>query len=179
MAGMSATRTAGLMFGIGTVLALVARFLRPSGILIDPQFGQHIRDKVPTMADYATLSHVTALMAAVGLLMMLFGFYTIRSATGNRTAGDAFVRFGVLALTFAIFALVTVQGLTHMIVHFMVHGIDRGHSEATLLSHAVDIQAVQGALRIIAGYGFMSGFAFIGLGLYLRFPSAAHRIIAR
>ena len=70
---------------------------------------------------------------------------------GSRTAGDAFVRLGVLALTFAIFALVTVQGLTHMIVHFMVHGIDRGHSEATLLSHAVDIQAVQGELRIIAG----------------------------
>lgn len=44
--------------------------------------------------------------------MVLFGFYTIRLALGDSSAGDALARFGVVLLTFAAFRFAFTNGFT-------------------------------------------------------------------
>ena len=103
MAVMSAGRITGLFLIMGAVLVLVMIFLRPGSILVEPQAGGSMAASVEALAKYSTLTHVTSLLGALGLFMMLFGFYGIGRALGDQTSGDSLARFGILLLTFAIF----------------------------------------------------------------------------
>ncbi len=44
------------------------------------------------------------------------------------------------------------------------------------INHTVVIVAVKTGIAIIAGYGYLFGFTFMGLGLYLRFTSGAMKL---
>ena len=112
------------------------------------------------------------------MLMMLFGFFSLRQVIGYQTASDAFIRFGVLLTTFGLLLYALNQGLNHMTVHYMTHGTEREISKAVLLNHTIVIVAVKTGIAIIAGYGYLLGFTFMGLGLYLRFESGAMKTIA-
>ena len=97
---------------------------------------------------------------------------------GHQTASDAFLRFGVLLTTFGLTLYALNQGLNHMVVHYMTHGTEREISRAGLINHTVVIVAVKTGIAIIAGYGYLFGFTFMGLGLYLRFNTGAMKTVA-
>ena len=99
----------------------------------------------------ATLTHVSALFGAMGMLMVLFGFYTIRRTLGDSSAGDALARFGVVLLTFAAFRFAFTNGRDDMIAHVINHGLEKDRSMAALVPPAVDIQAVKAGILIISG----------------------------
>ena len=179
MPGTSAARFAGLALIIGAALSIIMIFLRPGNIAIDPLGPEAtLLERVQVLSDQAALTHITAVLHPLGMLLMLFGFFTIRRAMDNRTARDAFIRLGIMLLTFGIFALAITHGLNHMIAHVVNHGLDRGRSITTLLTLAVDIQAVKAGISIIGGYGYLLGFASLALGVYLRFPMGVHKMLA-
>ena len=167
------------MLVVGAALGIVMRFLRPGEIVIDylPSDATLV-DRVRVLADNATLTHVTSLFGALGLLMLLFGLFTIRRAFVGQTSADAFIRFGVMLLTFAVFGFAAANGLNHVIAHVINHGAERGTDLRTLIAHAIDIQTVKAGILIIAGYGYVLGFAGVSLGLSLRFPSGLYRYVA-
>ena len=65
-----------------------------------------------------------------------------------------------------------------MIVHLINHGAERGIPPEALLNRAVHVQIMKAAILLIGGYGYLLGFGFLGLGLYLRFPSGIHKVLA-
>ena len=179
MAGMSATRIGGCSLVLGAALGLFATLIRPGSILVDPLGpGSTMLERVRTLSANPELTHIASLVGALGLLLVLHGFFTIRRGLGDKTAADASIRFGILLLTFGTFGIATANGLNHMIVHIINHGADRGISQATLFGIAIDVQAVKAGILIIAGYGLLLGYAAIGLGLHCRFASGVHRTLA-
>ena len=179
MAGMSATRFGGVALIVGAALGLFATLIRPGSTLVDPLGpGSTMLQRVRTLSENPELTHIASLLGALGLFLVLHGFFTIRRALGDKTAADASIRFGILLLTFGTFGIATSNGLNHMIVHVINHGADRGVSLPTLFGIAVDIQAVKAGILIISGYALLLGYAAIGCGLYRRFPSGIHRALA-
>lgn len=51
---------------------------------------------VNVIAGNALLTHLSALLGSLAVLMILFGFFTLRDALGRHTASDVFIPFGVL-----------------------------------------------------------------------------------
>ena len=180
MSNMSATKVSGLMLAVGAILTIFASLFRPGSYLIEPSFASDagLVAVVRVLANNANLTHSTSLIAAAGMLMMLFGYFSIRQAIGNRTAADAFVRFGVLALTVGLIGFIFNQGLNHMIAHIINHGGARGATTATLISHAIDVQSVKVGIAIYAGYVYLVGLTFFSLGIYLRLASGHLKTLA-
>ena len=123
------------------------------------------------LANNAGLTHTTSLLAAAGMLMMLFGYFAIMQALGNRTVSDAFIRFGVLALTVGLIGFIFNQGLNHMIAHIINHGWARGGHHCHPDCPCVDVHAVKIGIAIYAGYVYLVGLTFLSLGLHLRLAS--------
>ena len=164
---------------LGAALGILATLIRPGSILIDPLgFEATMLQRVRTLAESPEMTHIASLLGALGLLLVLYGFFTVRRAIGDRTGSDASIRFGVLLLTFATFGIAISNGLNHMIVHVINHGADRGIERAVLIGIAIDVQAVKAGILIICGYALLLGYAAIGVGLAARFGSGLHRILA-
>ena len=114
MAGMSASRIGGFSLPLGAILGLVVMLIRPGSLLIEPLGrGATLLERVRALADNAAFTHISPLLGAFGLLLLLFGFFTVRRAMSGRDASDAFTRFGVLLLTFAVIALASTYGMNH------------------------------------------------------------------
>ena len=173
MSNISASKISGIILAVGAILVIWASLSRPGSYLIEPSYSSDVGlvAAVRVLANNAGLTHATSLIAAGGMLMMLFGYFAIRQALGHKTASDAFIRFGVLALTVGLIGYIFNQGLSHMTVHIINHGADRGASMSTLIAHAIDVHAVKLGVAIIAGYVYLVGLIFFNLGLYLRLTS--------
>lgn len=174
MGSMAGYKLSGLILAVGAALAVASSALRPGVLLIEPQVGATLREQVRVLADYPTLTHVTTLLGALGLLMVFSGFFTIRYALGTRSLQDTLARFGILLVTFSVFASVAGLGLNHMIAHVLTHAEG---SQVVLVTLAVTIQSVKIGIAIIAGYPLMLGFACLALGLLPRF-TGLHRWLA-
>ena len=174
MPNMAGYKLSGLILAVGAALAVVSSALRPGVLLIEPQVGATLREQVRVLADYATLTHVTSLLGALGLLMAFSGFFTIRYALGTRSGPDTVARFGIILLMFSVFASVAALGLNHMIAHVLTHS---SGGQVVLVTLAVTIQAVKIGIAIIAGYPLMLGFACLAFGLLPRF-AGVHRSLA-
>ena len=151
MAGMSATKISGLMLAVGGVLAVAMRLVRPGDLVVDPLAGDAtLLERVRVLAENADLTHISSILGALGILLLLFGFITIWRTVGDRMAGDALTRFGVVLLVVAVIGFVFSHGLNHMIAHIINHGAERGRSATTLYTLAVDVQAVKAGVLLNA-----------------------------
>lgn len=179
MAGISASRIGGLSLIAGGALAVLMRFLRPGDVAVSPLGdGATLLERVRILAEHQVLTHISSILGALGVILVLFGLYTIQRAVRDQTASDAFIRFGVLLIAIATIGLVFANGLNHMIAHVINHGANRDVALRTLYTLAVDIQAVKSGILIICGYAFFLGFATFALGLYSRFASGVHKSLA-
>jgi len=180
MSNMSSMRVGGVSMMVGAFMAVIMIILRPGHLAIDLLLvDATLLDRVKVLAENSTLTHISALLVALGMLLMLFGFFSMRRALdGEVTARAAFVRLAVVFLTFGITTLAIANGLNHMIDQVINQGIERGRPLQTLYTLAVDIQAVKAGIALIGGYGYLVGMGLLALGMYLRFRAPIHRVLS-
>ena len=146
--------------------------LRPGSLLIEPVArGATFVGRVQVLAANAALTHTMALLSALGFLLLLFGFLALRRVV------SAVPGFGLLLLAFAVILFAASGGMNHIIAHIINHG-GEDRSLRTLLTTAVNVQAVKAGIVIIGGYGYLLGFACIALALSRVFPSGLHKMLA-
>ena len=152
--------------------------MRPGSLLIEPVArGATFVGRVHVLAATAALTHTMALLSALGFLLLLFGFLALRRVVSGESAESAVLGFGLLLLAFAVILFAASGGMNHIIAHIINHrGEDR--SLRTLLTTAVNVQAVKAGIVIIGGYGYLLGFACIALALSRVFPSGLHKMLA-
>ena len=164
-------RVAGLLMTLGAALMLVIFFIRPGSVLLPPDPERPLLGMVNVLANHAALTHVSALVGSLAILMVLFGFFTLRDAVGRHTTSDAFIRFGVLMLTVAVVGFVLAAGLNHIIAHLVNHGTAEGFQRSAMVNQAVHVQSVKSGIRIISSYAYLLGYFLVALGLFARFSS--------
>lgn len=173
----TATKLSGTALALGGLLGFIVPFIRPGALIVEPLDREAtMLERVQVLAANAPLTHTSTLLSALGLALLLFGFFGVRRAVNRGTVAHGLVTFGVLLLAFGVIGLAIANGLNHMIAHIVNHGGDA--NTRTLLTIAVTVQAVKAGIIIIAGYGYLLGFAFIAAGLWRHFASRVHAKLA-
>lgn len=179
MWSMTATRLTGTALALGGLLGFAVPFFRPGALIVEPlDRGATLLERVQVLAENAALTHTSTLLGALGLALLVFGLFGVRRAVGRGTVTYGLVTFGVFLLAFGAIGLAIANGLNHMIAHIINHGGDRGSDTRTLFTIAVTVQAVKAGIIIIAGYGYLLGFAFIAAGLWRHFTAGIHAALA-
>ena len=166
-------RVAGLLMTLGAALMLVIFFIRPGSVLLPPDPERPLLGMVNVLANHAALTHVSALVGSLAILMVLFGFFTLRDAVGRHTTSDAFIRFGVLMLTVAVVGFVLAAGLNHIIAHLVNHGTALGFQRSAMVNQAVHVQSVKSGIRIIPATPIFSGISSSPWDCWLGSPRAS------
>ena len=178
MWSMAATKLTGMALILGGLLGFAVPFIRPGALIVEPlDRGATLLERVQVLAENASLTHTSTLLGALGLVLLIFGLFGARRAVTRGTVAYGLVTFGVFLLAFGVIGLAIGNGLNHMIAHVVNHG--GGSTDTrTLLTIAVTVQAVKAGIVIIAGYGYLLGFAFISAGLWRHFGAGIHGALA-
>lgn len=174
----TATKLSGIALALGGLLGFAVPFIRPGALIVEPLDREAtMLERVQVLAANAPLTHTSTLLSALGLALLIFGFFGVRRAVNRGTVAHGLVTFGVLLLAFGVIGLAIANGLNHMIAHIVNHGGATANTR-TLLTIAVTVQAVKAGIIIIAGYGYLLGFAFIAAGLWRHCASRVHAALA-
>ncbi len=111
MDSMSLNRLGGLALIAGPVLSIVFFLLQPGGLLIDNADSSDAVASITSFASNSTLTKVTSMVIALGLLLIVYGFYAVQKITRIDGIGDGLSQFGLMALIFGAFGWIVAQGL--------------------------------------------------------------------
>lgn len=174
----AAIKFTSLALVLGGLLGLVLPFIRPGGLVVEPlERGSRLVERVQVLAQNAFFTHTSSLLGSLGLFLLIFGFFGVRRALEGGTVKRMLVSLGVFLLAFGGIGLAFGYGLNHIIAHTVNHG-GSATDPRTLFTMAVTIQAVKAGITIISGYGYLLGFAFIAVGLFLHIRSGLHGRLA-
>lgn len=155
---MSEERLGGTLLVASAIVLIFAGLIRPGGILVDHADQTHFTHVIEAMVSNPVLTHVSAFLGAIGLLLMLGGLLLARrvGAVGNELP-DSALRVGFLfILTGTLFGLLD-RGLIHATAHVKTHGLGIAREQVIDLV-AVTLQATRFGGRLVgavaAGLGF-------------------------
>ena len=175
MGAMSGNKLAGWALALGGVLTVVVGVFSPNGPLLGTGIDATSFERVRNLAEYASLAHTTSILAAIGALLALTGFWRLFRSADGKTATGVLIQGGILAITVALIGVVLGRGLNHMIVHLLTHGM---LPEAQLELMAVTVHSVQSGIRIMGGFvGFVGALA-LAIGVYARYGGGSGRLLA-
>ena len=164
------TKIAGLSLILGVIALLASATIAPGGPFVDPVERGDIPSYIGVLVDNATLSHVSTLLAILGVLLEAFGVLALLRLRGSGSGfADAALQAGAIGMLFSWGIYVLQMGTVHMAVHLVSHGAGESVSAAQLDAVALAVVSAGGALYI----GFLSVSAvasvLLGLGLASRF----------
>ena len=158
MNSISLYRLGGFALIAGPVLSIVFFLLQPGGLLIDNADSSDAVASITSFASNSTLTIVTSMVIALGLLLIVFGFYAVQKITRVDGVGDALSQFGLLALIIGVFGWIVAQGL-HLAL-----------ADANLqdLNAWVPVYSVYAGITLMSAIAVSLGFLTFSLALSTR-----------
>ena len=83
MGNLSLNKLGGLSIIVGPVLALVFYLLQPGGLLIDSADPSDAQATIAALVSNSAMSHLSAFLIPLGLLLFLHGFLTVQNKKQN------------------------------------------------------------------------------------------------
>ena len=158
MNSISLYRLGGLALIAGPVLSIVFFLLQPGGLLIDNADSSDAVASITSVASNSTLTIVTSMVIALGLLLIVFGFYAVQKITRSNGIGDALSQFGLLALIIGAFGLIVAQG-----IHVALADADLQDLNAW-----VPVYSVYAGISLMSAIAVSLGFLTFSLALSTR-----------
>ena len=110
-------------------------------------------ERVTVLSDYAALTNVTALFGSLGMLMLLFGLYTIRRALGLRERFTSSLYRNIALLA----CLVAVAGRVVLVIGDHVHHISGSlYTTAKLTNIPLNLWAAALGIALYKGASSLS-----------------------
>ena len=157
---ISLNRLGGIALIVGPALSIVFFLIQPGGLLIDSADSSDAMANITSFASNALLSNLTSLMISLGLLIMVYGLYTVQNATRD-SSGDALSRFGLLVITVGAIGWIMAQGM-----HLVLSGADLGNPGA--VDDMVPVYTVDSAITLMSSIVVSFGFLVFNLALSTR-----------
>ena len=158
MNSISLYRLGGLALIAGPVLSIVFFLLQPGGLLIDNADSSDAVASITSFASNSTLTIVTSMVIALGLLLIVFGFYAVQKITRSNGIGDALSQFGLLALIIGAFGCIVAQG-----IHVALADADLQDLNAW-----VPVYSVYAGITLMSAIAVSLGFLTFSLALSTR-----------
>ncbi len=158
MNSISLYRLGGFALIAGPVLSIVFFLLQPGGLLIDNADSSDAVASITSFASNSTLTIVTSMVIALGLLLIVFGFYAVQKITRVDGVGDALSQFGLLALIIGVFGWIVAQGL-----HLALADADLQDLNAW-----VPVYSVYAGITLMSAIAVSLGFLTFSLALSTR-----------
>ena len=158
MNSISLYRLGGFALIAGPVLWIVFFLLQPGGLLIDNADSSDAVASITSFASNSTLTIVTSMVIALGLLLIVFGFYAVQKITRVDGVGDALSQFGLLALIIGVFGWIMAQGL-----HLALADADLQDLNAW-----VPVYSVYAGITLMSAIAVSLGFLTFSLALSTR-----------
>ena len=171
MKTVSVNRLEALALIVGPVMALCFFIIEPGGMLIDSVEASDSLGRVTATASNAAMSHLTALMIPLGLIVALYGFAGLNRAIVGDETSSSLSRFGVLSLTMGGFGWIIASGLTHVIAETPVES-------AQALQAAIPIHETGEGITSISSMAVSLGLMAFSLGMSARDPMGFNKIAA-
>ena len=163
-ADLQRTKIAGLSLIVGVVLLLVSAAIAPGGPFVDPVERTDIASFIEVLVDNATLTHASALLAILGILLEAFGVLALLRLPDRRDGlADVALKAGAVGMLFSWGVYVLQMGTVHIAVHLVTHGAGESVSAGQLDAAALAVLSTGGAFYF--GFLAVSGIASIPLGL--------------
>ena len=158
MNSMSVYRLAGLALIAGPIISIIFFLLQPGGLLIDNADSSDAVASITSFASNSTLTKVTSMVIALGLTLIVFGFYAVQKITRIDDIGDGLSQFGLLALVFGAFGWIVAQGL------------DLALADADLqdINAWVPVYSVDAGITLMSAIAVSLGFLTFSLALSTR-----------
>ena len=156
---------------VGPVLALVFFLLEPGGMLIDSADPSDPAAIITAMASNSAVTHVSALMVPLGLILMLYGLSGISRVMRPDSMAAALSRLGILCMNIGIFGWILATGLNHIIARTAIE-VDQA------LQMATSIRMVDEGLTSVSSMAVAGGFMAFNLGLSAIYPPGLSRLAA-
>ncbi len=164
------TRQGGLALIVGVVLLVLAAFLWPGGVLLNPVDQTDFSAALDAAAANASLAHLASMLSIIG--MFLYGY---AASTWLRLAeqgpGGTCLRLGAYVSMFGWALYVVAMGMRHFSVHLMQRGMESGADQAMFESLAVGTYVSMAGIVIALVSVYPIGSVLVGLGLAARFDS--------
>ena len=158
MNSMSVYRLAGLALIAGPIISIIFFLLQPGGLLIDNADSSDAVASITSFASNSTLTKVTSMVIALGLTLIVFGFYAVQKITRIDDVGDGLSQFGLLALVFGAFGWIVAQGL-----HLALADADLQDINAW-----VPVYSVDAGITLMSAIAVSLGFLTFSLALSTR-----------
>ena len=157
----SANKLVAMSLIVGPVLSIVFFLLEPGGLLIDRADSTDAVATITALASNAGLTHLTAFVIPLGLIMALYGLSAVQSGARDKGSGDALSRLGFLFLATAFIGWIISEGLTHRIAGTQVE-------VPQSLQAAAAVYSVESSIALMSSLIAASGFLIFSLGLAIR-----------
>ncbi len=140
----------------GPLVAWVFFILQPGGLLIDPAELSDAKGWVAATTSNSGWTEFTSIIVAFGLMIMVFGFYTVQSSVRGSGACDVLTRAGFSMMLLGTAGWVFAQGLNLVIADAPTLGA---------MEAAETIYMVKVGIQLISGLAVSAGFVLFGLGM--------------
>ena len=168
-------RTAGISLMAGVVVTLFPSVFTPGGWLISPVDQTNYVETLEVLAKYPSLAHVTAMAAAISMLLYgygLLGLLGLRSIPGSKFS--SLLQYGVITSLFGWGIFLIAMGKRHMTVHLMQRSVESSGDpvlQGLLFDAALTGYADMAGLILAFLSIYPSASMMVGLGLAPRFKS--------
>ncbi len=156
MGSLSVNKLGALSLIVGPVLAFVFFLIQPGGLLVGSADPSDPVASVSAVASDPSLSDVTALVIALGLVMTTYGLYVVHAGIRDGGSGDALSGAGFMLVLFGNVGWVLAQGLTLAMA-------DAQGPEA--IAAMVPVYAVKSGAILISGVAIALGFLLLSVAL--------------
>ncbi len=167
-------RYAGLALMIGIVLTMIASFLYPGALIINPVDQTDFEAAVGAIGDATEISHILAIVSIIATLLMIFGLMALYPlATRDGTIGGSLLRFGIIASVIEWTIIVVATGMRIFVGHLTqrADAATDGAEAQAFLDAALTTHTEMVAILLAFIVLFPMASALTGLGIASRIPS--------
>ena len=166
-----ATRLGGLALIVGVILSIFASMLFPGGVLLDPVDQTDFPAALESMADNASLAHLTSMLSIIGMFLYAYCALTWLRLPRQTGLGGSLLRLGVFASLFGWALYAIAMGMRHFSIHLMQRGMQSGADQAFFADLALSVYAPMAGIVIALVAVYPVASMLVGLGLASRFGS--------
>ena len=156
MLKVSLDRLGGWSLICGPLLAIVFFLVEPGGLLIDTADPLDPVEAATALASNSVLTDITALGAALGTVLGLFGLFVVQRQGRSTDEGYALSLLGFFFVAIGITGSVIIQGLNHVVAH------------AKSVEAALPVYQVSWGMGLTTGIFLAVGLLGFSLGLACR-----------
>jgi hypothetical protein len=171
---ISLNKLGGWSLILGPILTLVFYFLQPGVAIIDVADPAVAAEAIPAIINNATLSKISSVLIPIGLLVLLYGIFSLQKHISANRNGDALSRYGALLILVGVLGWITGLGANLAIAgaDLKALGIPVTPIPAEAIPGIVGVYGVLYAMTLgigtVSGILAAAGFLALALAVYTR-----------